>query len=232
MHCAEFTPEQADLLRRFNEQGGVVEFVIVDLDQSNERIDDEATHRRAAILGLHIIRQQVDEQAVATVEKINSGILGPGGMTSLRTILKRSAHWLVGAQFEPPPKERPITRDTFFRIQIDQSKAEAMRGPRIAPNDFMGVRASQMRVDSPPEAVPGFAFAVLDPPHGHIDPRSLDDLVASVVKGITSNSTIFAWPTDWSNYSDAGREWWGSFLWTVANPDSSRIVVIAASSTD
>lgn len=44
--------------------------------------------------------------------------------------------------------------------------------------------------------------------------------------------TIFAWNTDCSSYFDAGREWWGTFFWTVSRPGDNAICVIAASTTD
>lgn len=28
---------------------------------------------------------------------------------------------------------------------------------------------------------------------------------------------IYSWSDDWSNYFDAGKEWWGTFYWTVFN---------------
>lgn len=43
---------------------------------------------------------------------------------------------------------------------------------------------------------------------------------------------IYRWSDDWSNYFDQGKEWWGTFFWTILIPDKRRIVVIAASSTD
>jgi hypothetical protein len=43
---------------------------------------------------------------------------------------------------------------------------------------------------------------------------------------------IFKWSTDWSNYFDAGHEWWGAFYWTIRPANASYVVVIGASSTD
>lgn len=38
--------------------------------------------------------------------------------------------------------------------------------------------------------------------------------------------------TDWSNYFDAGKEWWGTFYWTVFNKKNNTIMVLGASETD
>lgn len=46
------------------------------------------------------------------------------------------------------------------------------------------------------------------------------------------NLVIEKWPTNWSNYFDAGNEWWGAYYWTIQNPMKKIILVIAASDTD
>ncbi|HEX5324292.1 MAG TPA: hypothetical protein VFW40_10935 [Capsulimonadaceae bacterium] len=44
--------------------------------------------------------------------------------------------------------------------------------------------------------------------------------------------SICEWSTDWSSYFDAGKEWWGAHLCTVANPTRNLLIGIGASSTD
>lgn len=43
---------------------------------------------------------------------------------------------------------------------------------------------------------------------------------------------IYLWDENCSNYFEAGKEWWGAYLWTVLIKDRKEIVVILASSTD
>jgi hypothetical protein len=65
------------------------------------------------------------------------------------------------------------------------------------------------------------------------EPSQLFDAInREVLGGITDRSIIFQWPDDWSNYFESGKEWWGSFCWTFANPGVDRIVVLTASTTD
>lgn len=83
----------------------------------------------------------------------------------------------------------------------------------------------------------GFAYAFSDTPYGvwlkAADRGQLFEQVCStVLGGITDDSVIFEWPTDWSSYFDSRHEWWGSFLWSLGHPDTGRIVMIAASTTD
>lgn len=44
--------------------------------------------------------------------------------------------------------------------------------------------------------------------------------------------SILDWSTEWTNFFDAGREWWGTFCWTVLRPTERVVVVLMASSTD
>ncbi|MDO4478677.1 MAG: hypothetical protein Q4B73_06550 [Lachnospiraceae bacterium] len=44
--------------------------------------------------------------------------------------------------------------------------------------------------------------------------------------------TVYDWTTDWSDYFDAGHEWWGTGCWSIYDPSMQRYVVIMASSTD
>ncbi|NME68525.1 hypothetical protein [Flammeovirga aprica] len=43
---------------------------------------------------------------------------------------------------------------------------------------------------------------------------------------------IMKWSTDYSPYFDAGKEWWGTFFWTVYNPEKDWYIGICGSSTD
>ncbi|HTL30583.1 MAG TPA: hypothetical protein VL282_15235 [Tepidisphaeraceae bacterium] len=43
---------------------------------------------------------------------------------------------------------------------------------------------------------------------------------------------MFSWSTDWSNYFDAGHEWWGAFYRTIRPRDAGYIAVVGASSSD
>ncbi|WNO10071.1 hypothetical protein [Teredinibacter sp. KSP-S5-2] len=102
----------------------------------------------------------------------------------------------------------------------------------------------------------GLAHALLDPPYCLKRPPSvpskisierkdperkwMTDLVNrfnNEVLKIDVNSSlnhiiIEEWPTNWSNYFDAGNEWWGSFLWSVLDKKNKWVTVIGASTTD
>lgn len=103
----------------------------------------------------------------------------------------------------------------------------------------------------------GLAHALLDPPYGlrrpksdwgkfcsptwaQEEPRWMRDVLRSFCNEVLdlpdprdgSRLRIRTWPTDWSTYFEAGREWWGEFLWTVEHLENDTVTVIAASTTD
>ena len=43
---------------------------------------------------------------------------------------------------------------------------------------------------------------------------------------------IYEWTTDWSDYFDAGHEWYGACCWSVYDRSMDRYVVMLVSATD
>jgi len=89
---------------------------------------------------------------------------------------------------------------------------------------------------STPE-VDGYKTAFFLPPHGlsggREETRRLFERINPYVLGSDrTTAEIFGWSTDWSAYFDAGREWWGMFLWTIRPNRGRDLVVVAASATD
>ena len=85
--------------------------------------------------------------------------------------------------------------------------------------------------------VDGYKTAFFHPPYGlcgsdHEKECLFDGINAFILGSNPTDCEIFSWSTDWSNYFDAGKEWWGAFYWTVCATGSDSIVVIGASSTD
>jgi len=53
-----------------------------------------------------------------------------------------------------------------------------------------------------------------------------------LIFGDITRVSVYSWPTDCSDYFIDGKEWWGSFFWTVYNPSSDWFVGIRVSATD
>ena len=84
---------------------------------------------------------------------------------------------------------------------------------------------------------PGYGRAFSEPPYSLRCPlEEADRLFSAVWSGIGSweedQVVVFAWSTDNLRGFGAGRDWWGSALWTVAPRDGRPWAGIAASATD
>ena len=85
--------------------------------------------------------------------------------------------------------------------------------------------------------IDGYKSAFFFPPYelhcSSTEAEWLFNEISGIVLGSSpADCEIYSWSTDWSNYFDAGREWWGAFYWTVHPIGSDRFYVIGASSTD
>jgi hypothetical protein len=44
--------------------------------------------------------------------------------------------------------------------------------------------------------------------------------------------TIYTWSIDCTHYFEVGKEWWGSYFWTVYNPTKNIYIGIIGSDSD
>ena len=84
----------------------------------------------------------------------------------------------------------------------------------------------------------GFVYAFLDPPYSFMCGKTIFekgnfflDFCRLLFTDI-SQIEVYKWSTDSSNYFDEGKDWWGSFFWTVYNPCRDWYISIIASETD
>ena len=86
--------------------------------------------------------------------------------------------------------------------------------------------------------VEGYKTAFFLPPYGLQNPQNrntvlFDRLNERLFGNAQKNElVIYSWSNQCSGYFDAGLEWWGAFLWTIAHPDKKNITLIGASSSD
>jgi hypothetical protein len=129
------------------------------------------------------------------------------------------------------------TRATYMTLTIDESR---LAGERVDVEQFFGdgfdvvtgeltATGNQlMNVERK-----GFAYAFCTAPHGV---RNADRLLRTTIEEaldrIPPDVAIWQWNDDWSNYFDAGKEWWGTFCWTIEIPRQDRIIFAVASTTD
>jgi hypothetical protein len=128
--------------------------------------------------------------------------------------------------------------EMFFRVHWDESK---LAGRPVSFSTFRGTDD----VEPKPHGqhawgipnVDGYKTAFFHPPYGL---QASDDEQATLFVGINRfvlgedsvRVEITEWSTDWSDYFEAGHEWWGAFYWTIRRSGTTRMTVVGASSTD
>lgn len=130
-----------------------------------------------------------------------------------------------------------ISKEYEMEITIDESKMEAKKISidqllELPPENFYANNKKEKeRSFDIPEPLP-YWFAFLEPPYGN------DYLVSDFIKFndiLIPNKEeieVYSWNDEFSNYFDAGKEWWGTALWTVLDKKNKTIIVIGASLTD
>jgi len=149
--------------------------------------------------------------------------------------MKRIDHGLATWATERATPSNPAEK--FFRITMDTRK---LTGQQISYHKFWGSDDVALRQMGPNSwSVPnvdGYKRAFFIPPYslsGSADVWALFEEINFVLFGCEPEQcTVYSWSTDWSNYFDAGREWWGAFYWTVFSAETKLLTTIGASATD
>ncbi len=76
-------------------------------------------------------------------------------------------------------------------------------------------------------------YALMEPVHGRRNkPEDFKKVNEVLFPSGTDALDIYEWTTDWSDYFDAGHEWYGACCWSVYDKALSRYVVMLVSATD
>ena len=96
-----------------------------------------------------------------------------------------------------------------------------------------GITTWDKLLSEPEDKKLSYRKAFLCPPHGSsYTDGDFKRINAALFPGGTDNSEVYKWSTDWSEYFDEGREWWGTLCLTVYDKNLDRFAVIMASATD
>lgn len=203
-------------LDEFNSWGAVVEHYLF----VAPTMTDIHAHQLTARAGLNAALQTVDASRLITENSLRwtpQQFFGPCYEVDTDVLLMRG--------------ESNDFINYYFREGQQESRATAI-SPSYLENIF------------PPDtqwSAVGYAQALFEPPYRlykRIGPPTNREVAAAFRRlcdalfGDLTTLEIYQWPTDCSNYFDAGHEWWGSFFWTVYAPSKNWIVTILASSTD
>ncbi|MFK8283709.1 hypothetical protein [Capnocytophaga canis] len=136
----------------------------------------------------------------------------------------------------------PITPAEFMGWQYDITTQKLLvRGQKYFLNNYFfhdTIESSENIVKTFTHLPDGFAYAVLNPPHSLQVGKNIFEKGSYFLDFCQTLFTdierleIYQWSDDTSNFFDAGKEWWGTFFYTVYNPIENIYIGIVASSTD
>ena len=76
-------------------------------------------------------------------------------------------------------------------------------------------------------------YALMEPIYGKRNrPEDFRKVNAALFPNGTDALDIYEWTTDWSDYFDAGHEWYGACCWSIYDRSLNRYVVMIVSATD
>jgi hypothetical protein len=140
----------------------------------------------------------------------------------------------------------------IFRIKINEGIKPV--GEKVPFDKFVGFDYENEEIDIHQHGALDLVHALLEPPYSLRLPIEVEQEDAGYYKlkmaeytkiyrlfikdflllseQAKDKVTIYRWSDEWSNYFDAGKEWWGTFYWTIYNSETNTIIVIGASATD
>ena len=168
------------------------------------------------------------------------------GVSSHREALRCVFESLVELSVENKDHARILFGDDYADqlcpLVYDIDKAEPSRldqqvffyCPNIVKSDYFGnvTYDAEWKPDNSGTTVP-YWYALMEPVHGR---RNKPEDFKKVNEVLFPNSTdvldIYEWTTDWSDYFDAGHEWYGACCWSIYDKTLNRYVVMLVSATD
>ena len=170
------------------------------------------------------------------------------GMTSHREALRIVFDWLVKQSIEDKENARIMfgnhVADKLRTLAYDIDKAQPsplaplvfFYCPNIVKTDYYGnvwYDAGWEPNDENCGTTVPYWYAVMEPVHGRRNkPEDFKKVNEVLFPNGTEALDIYEWTTDWSDFFDAGHEWYGSCCWSVYDKTRSRYVVMLVSATD
>ncbi|MBP3866844.1 MAG: hypothetical protein J6D25_03425 [Eggerthellaceae bacterium] len=133
-------------------------------------------------------------------------------------------------------------RDDFFPWSLDFAKAQAHRIDAeeflFVPTIVRTIKGGSVIYDrKDPDVDAGeqipYWYAFLEPPQWFdATPDDFRRVNEVLFPEGADAIEVYEWTTDWSNYFDAGHEWWGAACWSAYDRHLNRFAVLFASATD
>jgi len=136
---------------------------------------------------------------------------------------------------------RKISAERFYGNQLDlRYNRLIVRGQGSQSGRFLyhDSETDADRAIAPNALDTAFCYAFLNPPYpprfGH-SARETGQYFLDFCRRLFGNPAdieAYEWNTDCSDYFDDGREWWGTYFWTVYSPQNGLYTGIMGSATD
>jgi hypothetical protein len=227
------TGELANLLELFKKIRGVIDFALI--KPANWKISDHQLHQEAAIFTLQTIeKRRLDYFRNLVSPKYPD--VPVSNYTLTYDLTKIEGKPIRVSQFLGPYFDFKTKRLLLRGISKDYLNSYFYAGDEEKDENIVNPKQRK----GGEYITEGFAQAFTKPPYGldrkNLSSLELNKLFLSIIVQLfdifSGKTVIFQWSDDWSSYFDAGKEWWGSFLWTVHNTTQNYMVGVAASTTD
>ncbi len=170
------------------------------------------------------------------------------GMESHREALRCVFDWLVEQSIEDKENARIMFGDhvadklRILAYDIDIAQPSPLAPlvffycPNIVKTDYYGsvwYDAEWVPNDENFGTTVPYWYAFLEPVHGRRNkPEDFKRVNEVLFPNGTDALDIYEWTTDWSDFFDAGHEWYGACCWSVYDKSLNRYVVMLVSATD
>ena len=136
---------------------------------------------------------------------------------------------------------RKISAERFYGNQLDLRHNRLIvrgQGSQFGRFLYHDSETDADRAIAPNALDTAFCHAFLNPPYpprfGH-SARETGQYFLGFCRRLFGNPAdieAYEWNTDYSDYFDDGREWWGTYFWTVYSPQNGLYTGIMGSATD
>jgi hypothetical protein len=170
------------------------------------------------------------------------------GVKSHREALRCVFDWLVKKSIEDKENARIMFGDhvadklRILAYDIDKAQSYPLAPqvffycPNIVKTDYYGnvcYDAEWVPNDENFGTTVPYWYALMEPVHGRNNkPEDFKKVNEVLFPNGTDALDIYEWTTDWSDFFDAGHEWYGACCWSVYDKSLNRYVVMLVSATD